>query len=262
MAIAYSYQRKQSARNLIASNRNKVQRKMKYAIIAAGEGSRLQQEGVNLPKPLVRIGGESMIDRLIHIFRNNGAEEICIIVNTLHPQTYEHLRSLQAEGKADDLRIVVKSTPSSMHSFAELAPYLTDAPFCLTTVDTIFREEEFSRYISHFLQSEADGCMAVTDFIDDEKPLYVGTDDALRITGFHDQNEGDRYISGGIYCLRPVALDTLQRCMESGQSRMRNFQRALVADGLKLEACPFSKILDVDHADDILKAEAFIKGIQ
>ena len=139
---------------------------MKYAIIAAGEGSRLQQEGVNLPKPLVRIGGESMIDRLIRIFRNNGAEEICIIVNTLHPQTYEHLRSLQAEGKADDLRIVVKSTPSSMHSFAELAPYLTDAPFCLTTVDTIFREEEFSRYISHFLQSEADGCMAVTDFID------------------------------------------------------------------------------------------------
>lgn len=67
---------------------------MKYAIIAAGEGSRLQQEGVNLPKPLVRIGGESMIDRLIRIFRNNGAEEICIIVNTLHPQTYEHLRSL------------------------------------------------------------------------------------------------------------------------------------------------------------------------
>ncbi|EJW94426.1 protein containing Nucleotidyl transferase domain protein, partial [gut metagenome] len=81
--IAYSYQKKRSARNLKASNRNKVQRKMKYAIIAAGEGSRLQQEGVNLPKPLVRIGGESMIDRLIRIFRNNGAEEICIIVNTL-----------------------------------------------------------------------------------------------------------------------------------------------------------------------------------
>ena len=37
---------------------------MKYAIIAAGEGSRLQQEGIDLPKPLVPIGGEAMNDRL------------------------------------------------------------------------------------------------------------------------------------------------------------------------------------------------------
>lgn len=40
-------------------------------------------------------------------------------------------------------------------------------------------------------------------------------------------------------------------------SRMRNFQRQLVADGLKLKAYPFKKILDVDHAGDIVKAEAF-----
>lgn len=36
--------------------------------------------------------------------------------------------------------------------------------------------------------------------------------------------------------------------MAQGMSRMRNFQRQLVADGLRLKAYPFSKILDVDHA--------------
>ena len=41
---------------------------MRYAIIAAGEGSRLAQEGISLPKPLVKINGEAMIDRLIRIF--------------------------------------------------------------------------------------------------------------------------------------------------------------------------------------------------
>ncbi len=41
---------------------------MKYAIIAAGEGSRLSQEGVQLPKPLVKVGGEHLVDRLIRIF--------------------------------------------------------------------------------------------------------------------------------------------------------------------------------------------------
>ena len=73
--------------------------------------------------------------------------------------------------------------------------------------------------------------------------------------------EGDacrKPFAGGIYCLAPKAIHTLRRCMDEGQSRMRNFQRALVADGLKLKACPFSKILDVDHAEDIRKAEEFL----
>lgn len=232
---------------------------MKFAIIAAGEGSRLSQEGVSLPKPLVRLHGEPMIDRLVRIFNENGAEEICIIVNRLHPQTEAHVRELMARGTGAPIRLAVKTTPSSMHSFFELSPWLDGAPFCLTTVDTIFREDEFADYIRAFRAADdEDGLMAVTDYVDDEKPLYVGTDDALRITGFHDANVGDRYISGGIYALRPAALQTLRRCMAEGQSRMRNFQRGLVADGLRLRAYPMSKILDVDHAEDIVKAEAFL----
>ena len=46
--------------------------------------------------------------------------------------------------------------------------------------------------------------------------------------------------------------------MERGESRMRNFQRALIRDGLKLRAYPFTKVLDIDHASDIAKAEAFL----
>lgn len=231
---------------------------MKFAIIAAGEGSRLSQEGVILPKPLVRIGGEAMIDRLLRIFAANDADEIVVIVNRLHPETEHHLRLLQAGSWRGRLRIVVKTTPSSMHSFFEISPFLSDAPFCLTTVDTIFREEEFADYIEQFRRSTADGLMAVTDFIDDEKPLYVGTDNDLNITGFFDENKDCQYISGGIYCLQPQAIETLRRCVASGQSRMRNFQRQLVKDGLALRAHVFSKILDVDHATDIRKAESFL----
>lgn len=102
-----------------------------------------------------------------------------------------------------------------MHSFYELNSYLKDDKFCLTTVDTIFREEEFSTFIEAFKQSDKDGYMAVTDFIDDEKPLYISTDEALNITGFHDEAiSGCRYISGGIYCLTPTAVKTLHGCME------------------------------------------------
>lgn len=278
---------------------------MKFAILAAGEGSRLAEEGISQPKPLVPLLGEPMIDRLIRIFHTCGAESITIITNNLTPLTQEHLRQLQAADPC--LRLIVKTTPSSMHSFYELMPLLGQGPFCLTTVDTIFREEEFSTYIHTFTESVSpsgraaassapassfpasgsvlggspaetqpassplDGLMAVTDFVDDEKPLWVSTAPDLRITGFHDSQEQFaqsaagtdgisecRFISGGIYCLTDTAFPTLSRCIESGQSRMRNFQRALVSDGLRLKACPFTKILDVDHAEDIRKAEEFL----
>ena len=233
---------------------------MKFAIISAGEGSRLAQEGVQLPKPLVQLNGMAMIDRLIHIFAKNGAEQVVVIINNEVAQTKEHLALLKKVSEVP-LEVIVKTTPSSMHSFYELSTYLKDDKFCLTTVDTIFREEEFSRFIEAFKASDKDGLMAVTDYIDDEKPLYISTDEELNITGFHDARTPDcRYISGGIYCLTPKSIDTLHRCMENGMSRMRNFQRQLVADGLHLGAYPFSKILDVDHASDIEKAEAFLNG--
>lgn len=239
---------------------------MKFAIIAAGEGSRLAAEGIKQPKPLVEVNGEKLIDRLIRVFVNNDAEEIVVICNDMTTLVSQHLVRLQQDGlkgRPIPLRFVVKSTPSSMHSFYEISKYLNDGPFVLTTVDTIFKEAEFNEYIKTFRQiikeGKADGMMGVTDYIDDEKPLYVNTDKDLYITAFLDKNDTPQYISGGIYGLTASAIKTLNGCIERGESRMRNFQRALIADGHRLKAYPFSKVLDIDHASDIEKAETFLK---
>ncbi len=111
---------------------------MNYAIIAAGEGSRLAQEGVSLPKPLVRLNGKEMIGRLIDIFLKNNASSISIIVNEEMVQVQDYISKLELN---IPFNVVVKSTPSSMHSFFELRNFLRDDKFCLTTVDTIFKEE-------------------------------------------------------------------------------------------------------------------------
>lgn len=148
-----------------------------------------------------------------------------------------------------------------MHSLHALAPLLEGDRFCLTTVDTLFREDEFAEYIKLFKKSD-EGLMAVTDFIDDEKPLYIETDSNMEITEFCDNaTEKTKYISGGIYGLMPQALEILELCMTEGTHRMRNFQRRLVKEGVRLKAYPFSKIIDIDHAKDIGKAEEFLKTV-
>ena len=227
---------------------------MNYAIIAAGEGSRLVQEGVKLPKPLVNLCGTPMIKRLIDIMTDCNPESLSIIVNEQMTEVRDYLESLELPVP---LHLTVKTTPSSMHSFYEVSRHFKDGKFILTTVDTIFREEDFRAYVE--ADETTDGYMAVTSFIDDEKPLYIDVDADMRITAFRDRPfEGMKYISGGIYGLTAPALKVLENCMETGVSRMRNYQRALVEAGLNLKAYPFPKIIDVDHAGDIATAEAFI----
>ena len=232
---------------------------MNYAIIAAGEGSRLAQEGVKKPKPLVELNGEPMIGRLINVFTRCNAESISIIVNNEMKEVKAYLDTLNP---GVPFNVVVKSTPSSMHSFFELSRVMKKGKFCLTTVDTIFREDDFARYIAAFeAVSVSDGMMAVTPFIEDEKPLYVDVDNNMNIRAFRDAAyEGARFISGGVYALNDKAITVLEDCMSRGHARMRNFQRALIDAGLSLKAYPIEKIVDVDHAGDIEVAERFLRG--
>lgn len=235
---------------------------MNFAIIAAGEGSRLASEGVATPKPLVPIQGTPMIERMLHIFERAGAKRIVVCINDFMPEVREFLENFQpAEGVELILRI--KSTPSSMHTFKEVSESLKGlGRFITVTVDTIFREEDFRRYVEAWEKApeDVDAMMAVTDFVDDEKPLWIDADPRdLHIRAFLDTNTPDtRFISGGIYGLSDPCIDVLDKCLAEGKSRMRNYQRSLVEENLRVEAYPMGKIIDVDHEGDIHTANDFL----
>ncbi|MFC5412885.1 NTP transferase domain-containing protein [Larkinella bovis] len=234
---------------------------MNYAIIAAGEGSRLAQEGFPLPKPMVSLHGERLIDRLIGIFGQNRPASIRIIINEQSAPLDEHLSALR---ETFPIAIVRQSTPSSLHSFHELLKTAPDLEsVCLTTTDTVFKEDEFRAFIDEFEnQPELDGLMAVTAFVDDESPLFISTDSNRMITAFTDQKTPQTaFVSGGIYCLRRKALEAVAEVIEKGTSRMRNYQRFLLESGLTIKAFPFSKIVDVDHVQDIRTAELFLSEV-
>ena len=203
-----------------------------------------------------------MIERLVNIFLENGAESISVVINSLYPEVEAHLREI-AKKSDIPIQVITKTTPSSLHTFYELLPYFTAEKICVTTVDTMFKPEEFAKFVRFFAEmpEEFSGLLAVTSYVDDEKPLYVQTDDQRRIIGFHDHpTENCKYVSGGIYGFTQKVLAPLQKARTTEMERMRNFQRMLLEEGLLLQAYPFSKIIDVDHVQDITKAEQLIKN--
>ncbi|MGE5343050.1 MAG: nucleotidyltransferase family protein [Candidatus Omnitrophota bacterium] len=229
---------------------------MKLAIIGAGEGSRLQAEGIRVPKPLVPINGVPIIERIIRIAQQNNIECIHLIVNDAFGIVKDYVASLHV---SIPIQCRLLSTPSSMHTLFALQSAVGHSPFCLTTVDSIFNADEFASFLAFCRQNpQPHGILAVTDFIDDEKPLCVTLDEENTILAFHDSSETCTWATGGIYYFSPLIFNETTRALNAGMTRLRNFLRLLIDRGYLLKAFPFSKIIDVDHAADIRKAEAFL----
>jgi NDP-sugar pyrophosphorylase family protein len=228
---------------------------MHFAIIAAGEGQRLKEEGLQGPKPLVKILGVPLIRRLLDICILNGAATISCIINEESSSLYDYLINLDIPVR---LNICVKSTPSSLHSLFELRKWLENIPFVLMTTDTIFKEAEFRAFLNSCRHSSADGVIAITDYVDDEKPLYVEFDDESIIKRYSDSPISFKYITGGIYYFRRNIFHEAEHMLNLGKERLRNLLKHLSIEGYRMKAFPFSKMIDVDHVSDIAKAESFI----
>jgi len=229
---------------------------MNAAILAAGEGFRLREEGIEIAKPLIPVCGVPMIDRLIRQALAAGADSLSVIINEEMTDVRSYCEHLALPIR---FNLLIRSTQSSMHSLFALAPFLRDAPFYCTTVDTVFLESEFNDYLAFArAQRGTDGVLAVTDFIDDEKPLCVELDKHRRITAFSDTQQGYRWATGGIYYFTPRIFDLIPKALAADTVRLRNFLRLLVDNKYVLCGYPFSKIIDVDHAGDIVAAEQFL----
>ncbi|MDE6853627.1 MAG: NTP transferase domain-containing protein [Muribaculaceae bacterium] len=233
---------------------------MHYAIIAAGNGSRLRHEGVEAPKPLVELDGRPMVRRLIEVLASYKPESLSIVVNEHMPEVAAYIESIRDTFEFP-VYLTVKTTASGVHSLFEVTRRFAGGKMVITTVDTIFLQSDFARYAEAFDDDDdADAFFGVTPFIDDEKPLYVDVDPATQlITGFRGEPSAhDRYVSGGIYGLTAPAVSLLDDFVELPAPRLREYQSALVTSGLKVRAFPFPKIVDVDHAADISTARQFI----
>jgi len=231
---------------------------MNLAIIGAGESSRIKSEGFNTPKHLIKLKGEYLIQRIIRIARNQGAQKVICIINSKEPELMDYLLGNNFN---IPMNLIIEDTPSSMHSLFALAPHLSKEPFCLATTDSVFREKEFADYIRYaMLKKDSDGLLAVTRYIDDEKPLCVAMDDKNNIVELSDSKKGYELATGGIYYFSPRIFDEIPYALEAKISKLRNFLRLLVAKGYVLKGYEFSKIIDVDHVSDIEKAESFLNG--
>jgi NDP-sugar pyrophosphorylase family protein len=232
---------------------------MKMGIIAAGKGERLALGGIPTPKPLVPVGGRPLIARIIDASARIGVTSIACIVNDLNPAVADFLNSGSWPAP---MELIVKTTPSSMESLFCLAPLLMDEPFILFTVDVVFGQ----RTLEHFLQDvrnhkDAKGVLALTPFIDDEKPLWASIDSSSRIVALGDAATGSPWATAGFYYFSPDIFNEVTSARKKRLNALRQFLGHLLEEGFPIYGSPVPKTIDVDYPEDIEKAEAYLKEL-
>jgi len=227
---------------------------MKAAILAAGKGERLSKAGVETDKPLISINGRPLIERVIQAAASAGATDGACIVNEESPSLYRYLSSTTWPLP---MRVVRKSTNNSLESFACLAPFLRGEPFLLFTVDAVFRLSALTRFLIG-ARRLGSNVLALTRFIDDEKPLYVDIDPRHAVCAVDGDAIARRYVTAGFYYFEPAVLDLIADARALGLNSLRQFFRFLVRSGYPLFAVRVSKTIDVDRPEDIEAAENYM----
>jgi MurNAc alpha-1-phosphate uridylyltransferase len=105
-------------------------------VLAAGLGTRMRPFNGEIPKPLVQVGGRSLIDQVLDRLAAAGAERAVVNVHYLADQIEQHLRG---RGRPN---VVLSDERGSLlgtgGGIAKALPLLGDAPFYLANSDTIW----------------------------------------------------------------------------------------------------------------------------
>ncbi len=227
---------------------------MKAGIIAAGVGSRLAQGGIAAPKPLVKVSGETLLDRAIREAVRAGASRVALIVNPIFPEVIAHL---EGQSWPAPLDLLVWESPSSLESFLALKPYLEDSPFLLLTVDSVLAPGALAAFVNQAGEAKTDGALGLTAFQDDEKPLSVELDDTGRILSIGSGHSP--YITAGCYFFKPQVFEWEAEARKRQLQALREFLAMLAAEGFSLQGIDVGPAVDVDRPEDIAKAEAFLR---
>jgi NDP-sugar pyrophosphorylase family protein len=217
------------------------------AVIAAGEGSRLKSLGV--AKPMIEVAGRPLIAHVLGNFEAAGLTSAAVIVNEDEKDVAAYVRERFGSLVA---RILIKTTRSSLESFREILAVAPPGRLLVSTVDAFCPPREFERFVRRASELPPHSTvLGVTGFVDDEKPLWVTTTRAGRVTVVGGAS-GDT-VTAGIYVF-PEKVRSLGIPNELG--RLRDFLAWLAKSGEPIEAVDIPKVVDVDRVEDLAEAEA------
>lgn len=226
-------------------------------IIAAGNGARLAGRHPQVPKPLVPVSGRPLCHWVVASLAQAGISDFAVIINSRGQAVRE---SLLKTFPGLRWTFLEKDTASSWESFRLVAQCLArrSETFLMSTADSLVAPMDVARFAREIDKIGAPAGLALTDFIDDEKPLWADIGANGLVSAIGEKARERRFATAGLYYLTAQAARRMPAAADFRS--LREYLGLLVADG-GVAGIPVAKAVDVDRPQDVSQAEAFLKAV-
>ena len=218
-------------------------------LMVGGLGTRLRPLTDETPKPLLKVGGQPLIETIIRSFASQGFRRFFLSVN-YQAQLFEahfgdgerlgvsidYLHEDEKLGTAGALRLLPGRAPG---------PLIVMNGDLLTSVD-------FRHLLDFHRSQDTQATMCVRDYTF-EVPYGVAMIEDHRLIGLSEKPRHHFFVNAGIYVLEPEALDLIP---PEGPFHMTQVFQALIDQELPITVFPIREYwLDIGQISDLERAQ-------
>ena len=217
-------------------------------LMAGGRGERLRPLTLDIPKPLLKIGGKAIIDYNIDELIKNGIDNIFVTVNYLHDQIEQHFSKKETDAKISC--ILEPKRLGTIGSVALIDDLKHDNVLLMNSdiLTTISYEEMYATHV----ERGAAVTIAVVPYTI-SVPLAILKFDNDLVVGLDEKPTYSYFANAGIYIIR---RDLLQQIPKGEYLDAPDFVESVIAKGELVIHYPIKGTwIDIGSPDDFKYAQ-------
>ena len=197
---------------------------MKAVILAGGLGTRISEETVNRPKPMIGIGGRPILWHIMKIYSSHGIHDFVIccgymgyVIKEYFANYFLHMSDVTFDMSSNQMHVhhksaepwkvtLVNTGENSMTGgrLRRVREYLDDSDFCFTYGDGV-ADVDIGKLVEFH---HAHGKLATVTAIQPPGRYGALAMDGSSVLGFQEKPKGDGgWINGGFFVLSPKVLN-------------------------------------------------------
>lgn len=224
-----------------------------YAVVMCGGlGSRLGALTRNCPKPMLRIGGLPILERIVRNLIGHGVTRFFFATNYLREQIEDYF----GDGAKWNVEISYLRENKRLGTGGALSllPFIPDDPIIIMNGD-LLTDTDFGNFLDFHYKNKAIATMGIVEF-SYQNPYGVIRYDQSTLIGIEEKPIQSWYINSGIYIINPEILGYIP---EDTYIDMPSILMQAMNKGKRVNVYPiYENWLDIGREDDFNLAQTLI----
>ncbi|MDG2348946.1 MAG: nucleotidyltransferase family protein [Gammaproteobacteria bacterium] len=228
---------------------NQNNQKIPVLLLAGGFGRRLHPLTASCPKPMLKIGGVPILERIIKRFSDNGFKDIYVSVHYHADQIKDYFEDGSSLGV--NIKYIDEQVPLGTAGSLSLLPTNIGENIIVMNGD-ILTSVNLKALLEFHQASNAYATMTLREHIY-TNPFGVVNFDKDRLISIKEKPVISNFVSAGIYIINNQAINSLNK---NEYTDMPNFLMSIVDKGHEVKTFPIhERWLDVGRQSDFQLAQ-------